>query len=783
MDGVKELRLAVVLYGGVSLAIYMHGAAKELQRLVRGSALPAGSSEATPSDAVYRDLLAAKAREDGVATRVVIDTIAGTSAGGINGVYLAKALARDLSQDALRDLWLRRGDMDVLVRGPGWLPWPLRLPWVVATLWHRPLLQGGPMCGWLYDALADMDRLAVDGASLLPPDHDLELFVTLTDLRGYRRDVVIDDPPVVAQRQHRHVMAFRHGRGHHDFGPEPDRNAALAFSARATSSLPGGFPAVALTGFEAELRRRSGVDVDLSAPALAHLFRRYQLADVDARAAHFVDGGVLDNKPFGHALEAIQHKRAAVQVDRRLVYLDPDPADGALGDAADSEDEAGEEAPEQPSPLATALGALGGARGNEPILDDILALRQRNARVRHLRDVIESSWPAVADVVEQRLGAATLDAPPACDDATWRRWNEQLHEGAQGAEGLAYASYVRAKVADAIDHWAGVIGRRLGYPRDSHHAAFVARALHTRARLAGLYAQGGAAPSAAQTAFLGDLDLGYRERRVRFVLAALAWWYRPEGDDIAVPSRRQLDEAGQRLSDHLEELLAAMRGEDLPAGLAEQLRACFGEDQLADVVHHGQAGVQRLLERAGGQLDALETAFRAHTAGRWAGFGPRVYEELRQLTADWPVPARRRLLIRYLGFPVWDSLLFPLESMAAVAEQDEVEITRLSPRDVDLLPAVDAGAKLAGSTHHHLGAFFTRAGRERDYLWGRLDTAERMIGLLLGRDHPDFEGWCHRAFDAILAEEAGALDHARDLITHLRAHVAARRPAAEAATP
>ncbi len=38
-DGVKELRLGLVCYGGSSLAIYMHGVTKEVQRLVKGSAL------------------------------------------------------------------------------------------------------------------------------------------------------------------------------------------------------------------------------------------------------------------------------------------------------------------------------------------------------------------------------------------------------------------------------------------------------------------------------------------------------------------------------------------------------------------------------------------------------------------------------------------------------------------------------------------------------------------------------------------------------------------------
>src|SRR6266550_4415943 len=50
-----QLRLALVCYGGVSLAIYMHGVTKELHRLVKGSALLESGDDAaaTPSERVY----------------------------------------------------------------------------------------------------------------------------------------------------------------------------------------------------------------------------------------------------------------------------------------------------------------------------------------------------------------------------------------------------------------------------------------------------------------------------------------------------------------------------------------------------------------------------------------------------------------------------------------------------------------------------------------------------------------------------------------------------------
>ena len=43
----KELRLALVCYGGISLAVYMHGITKEIWRLAR-------ASRASPSDPTPR---------------------------------------------------------------------------------------------------------------------------------------------------------------------------------------------------------------------------------------------------------------------------------------------------------------------------------------------------------------------------------------------------------------------------------------------------------------------------------------------------------------------------------------------------------------------------------------------------------------------------------------------------------------------------------------------------------------------------------------------------------
>ena len=77
----------------------------------------------------------------------------------------------------------------------------------------------------------------------------------------------------------------------------------------------------------------------------------------------------------------------------------------------------------------------------------------------------------------------------------------------------------------------------------------------------------------------------------------------------------------------------------------------------------------------------------------------------------------------------------------------------------DTPPPVPMG-KLRGVTAHHFGGFFRRQWRENDYLWGRLDGAERLLGLIDQRN-PVF---ARQAFQAIVGDEKPRLKRASDLL-------------------
>ena len=131
----KELRLALVCSGGVSLAVYMHGLTKEVWKLSRASMRrrhpdAASLPPADDSEAVYLALLQ---HLPGVDLRVMVDIIAGTSAGGINGIQLARAVVEGHDLEAATPLWLDSADSDVLLDAAG-----AARPW--SKLWAIPLI-------------------------------------------------------------------------------------------------------------------------------------------------------------------------------------------------------------------------------------------------------------------------------------------------------------------------------------------------------------------------------------------------------------------------------------------------------------------------------------------------------------------------------------------------------------------------------------------------------------------------------------------------------------------
>jgi patatin-related protein len=736
----KELRLALVCYGGVSLAIYMYGITKELHKLVRASAQVDGRGGGTPDavEAVYAKALA-RADEAGNRTRVVIDVVAGTSAGGINGICLAKALARDVSQDRLLDLWLSRGDIAKLV---DLRPLLRALP--------APILSGKKMLGWVRQALDDMDAEAEargTSSSLMPDGHELELYVTTTDFGGYGARVPLSDPWGVTEPVHRHLFRFAAVGGREGGTLGRRWNPALAFAARSTSSFPGAFPPVAISDLG---------DWEDQGAFVRQFFRPYPLANpqADPLASWFVDGGVLDNKPFDHALNAVFRKAAAVEVDRRLLFIEPDP--GGRPPAGDGK---------PPSWRTTVWGALSKLPAAQPILDQLLLVRDFNERVSRVRDVTAASRDAIAARVRARK-ESTPD---------WETLAQGLVDDAAAFAGAGYIPYLRLKLHEVVERFAAAGAEIGGFPAESSHASFVRQVVEQWARDEGILAPS-TDPTEPQLAFLRALDVSYRERRVLYAVGLTNELYK-----TAAVDRPLLDAAKARLYGLAHEL-ADLFSTPAAAGLGDEVRTLLDPAEISRNLEPDEPGlparfgerVERYAKTHADAIRRLRDGVQGIVAPALENYGTKTWTAVQEVSEPWPAEVRDRFRIDFLGFPHWDALVFPLRELSDVGELNPIQITRVSPRDATVLEQ-PTEHKLRGVKINHFGAFFRRGWRENDYLWGRLDAAERLIRMVASKADGTplpCEDLCREAFAAILADERERLGKVRPLIDQLTAKAA-----------
>ncbi len=757
----KELRLALICYGGISLAVYMHGITKEVWRLARASRAFHSGEEAEPgSEAVYRRLIEAIARECELDVRVLVDILAGASAGGINAVFLAEAIASGRSLEPLTDLWLETADVDRLIdpamnrfsRLAKSAAVPLAWAWssrrgalektveadhreeirgklanFIRARWFAPPFSGP---GFTRLLLGAFDAMAAgpEGPPLLPSYHPLDLFVTVTDFYGYSEQLRLNSPPEVIEQEHRLILSFRRA------GPGPLAEAAeLTFAARATASFPGAFPPFQVAELDSVLKER-GTDWPGRGDFLTRALPR-QSALGTAESAVLIDGSVLANAPFRPAIKALQNRPAHREVDRRFVYIDPKPGVRSVRLAGGGGDEA-------PGFFATIFGALSDIPREQPIRDNLEAIDQRSSTIRRLRKIVEAMRPEVEAAIERAFGSTIfLLKPNAKRLAGWRARAQTI---AAREAGYAYAAYGHFKLAGVAEEAAERIFRLGGGGGRSRHER-IRRAVWSEVRRLGLADQDSMTTTGAKpevVLFLRRFDAAFRTRRLRFLVRRLG-----QIEEQADPPR---------------EAIAAARGELYRLiGRYSREPAGAGADVYRDAA-----------ERPAAALEALAGALSMRAADDEAD------ARLTQALAAFPKPERRSLMLAYLGFPFYDIATLPLLQGEGLDEYDEVKVDRISPEDATAIRGGGVGATLKGVQFNSFGAFFSRAYRENDYLWGRLHGADRLIDITVstlpeGLSLP--EGLTDRlkreAFRAILAEEKPRLSEIQPLFEAIEKEV------------
>ncbi len=481
-QSVSEIRFAVVMYGGLSLAIYINGVAQELLRMTRSTAKTSGfdSTEtiyqkiacllgnndkleaikkAKTSDEIKKILDEIKPEECSP-TKFVVDILSGTSAGGINAVFLAKALANDQDIDQLQQLWLNEGEISKLINDKKSVADNnLKNPETVKSLFNsqRMYLK-------LLDALEGMETK--NGAPIV---NQLDLFVTVTDLAGVSIPLRLSDK-VVEEKRYKQVLHFKYENGFNDF--TKNHNPMLAFAARSTSAFPFAFEPMRLSAAREVIGYSYADAKDKYKNLLTDIKRLFPLTkDAQGREIEWdkrdlVDGGVLDNKPFGHAINTISNRNAEVNVRRKLLYVEPSPETFDFKDNSVS-----------PDAIANLKACAFDLPTYETIREDLERVLERNRLIERVNHFISS---AEQDVFNYRLNIESKilkkkkdsqDKSPQKTDLPENGgdWEKKGLEDVVQWKGISALPYYRLRVATLTDDLARIVARKTGISEDSEY--------------------------------------------------------------------------------------------------------------------------------------------------------------------------------------------------------------------------------------------------------------------------------------------------------------------------
>ncbi|MGL5839199.1 MAG: patatin-like protein [Sphingorhabdus sp.] len=775
----KELRLALICYGGVSLAIYMHGITREIWHLVRASrAFLEDKPTSGGSEAVYRDLLEMIEAKSGTRMRVLTDIIAGASAGGINGVFLAQAITTGQSLEPLTDLWLKNADVEVLL-DPDARPlsrfskfWAAPIAWAVLrrrggavertvaeeaqdevatklsrfvrARWFQPPFGGLGFSTLLLDALLAMEQQGAS-QSLLPAGQPLDLFVTVTDFHGHHEHLQLNSPTNVTETEHRISIGFStRGNSVGKLADIPE----LVFAARATASFPGAFPPFTVRELDGLIKARA-IRWDRRDAFLKRVLPE-QFAAGTAEDAFLIDGSVLANAPFAQAIDALRNRPARREIDRRFVYIDPKP--GLPSFRIRGRGKPGDIEIKTPGFFATIFGATSDIPREQPIRDSLNTIEGRSRRIERMREITEHLQIEVEAMIETMLGKTWFLSKPTPE--RMRKWRMTMLEKSAAATGYSYPAYAHLRMMGVLDDIVAT-ARRAWPEGNNEHFRKLREALWGEVCRRGLNRMTGAkgkVAAASSIAFFREQDVRFRIRSLRFLARRLA-------EDV-----EETTELPVHAADGLRRAIYA--------SLARYLEFETAEFLGAEIAHAARGGIDdpaALLDLLAARRNLEVADIATDTA-------------LNAALAAFPSEGTRIILLGYLGYILYDIATLPLLQGEGLDEFDPIKVDRISPDDATTIRKGGAAATLKGIEFNNFGAFFSRAYRENDYLWGRLHGIDRLIDIVLSSmpghlsaERAEVMALKQRAFAAVLEAEAPRLTRIQPLIAELRAEISGIR--------
>ena len=528
----SEVRFGVVMYGGVSLAIYINGVANELYEMAcatpkvidgnigggtRGiyhkASLLLGNDELRAQYAAYlkspktvsdpfeqAELLVESER-----VRLIVDVISGTSAGGINGAFLAKALANGQDFSPLKNLWIKEGEIDNLLNDEASYE---GLEYARNDSPVRSLLNSDRMYIKLLEAFQGMaTSMPAIGASESPLVDEIDLYMTTTDIRGAVVPLRLFDE-VVYERRFKQVYHFQYAAagGNASRNDFADKNSPfLAFAARCTSSFPFAFEPMTVKD-AARLCEANPVGDAVEFDVWKPFFTGLSSKDMSTgrwRSRAFGDGGYLDNKPFSYVVDALSWRLGELPMDRKLIYIEPAPTH------PEKERQKG-----RPDAIENAFRALSTIPQYETIREDLEAVLARNRRIERVERIVRQ---VEADIEIRQVNP--FDRIKLVDGKVLA-WSSLDMGDMIDYYGVAFLPYRRLRMTAVTDDIADRLAVWWDIDRSSDR--FYALKAMVRVWREANYYENKSKQVPGQTepinAFLDEFDVKYRLRRVGFLL-------------------------------------------------------------------------------------------------------------------------------------------------------------------------------------------------------------------------------------------------------------------------
>lgn len=702
----QEVRFATTMTGGVSLAIWMAGVAREINLLGQASQWrrAGGSPDDSPlSESSKASLKLYKALIDLLDIVVDVDILSGTSAGGINAALLALSRVGGKDLGGLRDLWLDLGALTDLIRDP--------------TDSNTPSLLYGDER--MFAVLAEqLPKLATGpfppASGARPPT---TLYVTTTLLTGETSRFTDSFGTLVQDVDRRGVFTFTD-----DELEKEHITAALALAARSSASFPLAFEP-SFVPFNKETPETGGMPARPKMDTYANITRPHWVAD----------GGLLDNQPIDVLLQRIFDSPAERPVRRVLLFVVP--SSGPAPDAkATPEDDV-----DQPLGLVDGLLKDLSAMTAQSIASDLRAIRAHQDRMearsdarlrlaemaRRLRSRLLTT-PLLADyrTREATKQADVLTAALLRQLSTWPPEPAASSESIPTSwqDDLAVGGDAEKACRRGITDW--ILGRWPGQPlpRDlGDLAAYGPPAYELAkgcaisiARAAYLLAESKADPAKSQTALAAPAEL----------TAAIH-------DAYKRPTPKDLSELVRTVC-----TTPAVRHGSLEAAAAKLADEYFGQftlsaeawEKLARAVLDKYQTLRDLAANASSDSDAIKDSLRQQD---YVGASQlNTYLDYLEPKAAPQSPEATLWVARQLfDLAVTQRAMLPAE---ADIEQS-LELVQVSADTRSLLAPKfqTAQQKLTGMQFHHFGAFYKRSWRANDWMWGRLDGAGWLIHVLL----------------------------------------------------